>query len=41
MDGIDRQVKIDIIENIGKNGGTTEGIIKALDSIKDLPREQK
>lgn len=36
---IDRDLKIRIVENIGK--GTTEGIIQALDSIKDLPEEQR
>ena len=38
-DGLNKEVKIDIIDNIGS--GTTDGIINALDSIKDLPTEQK
>lgn len=36
---MNRDLKIDIVENLGK--GTTEGIIQALDSIKNLPDEQK
>lgn len=38
-DGLNKEVKIDIIDNIGS--GTTDGIINALDAIKDLPTEQK
>lgn len=36
---IDKEVKIGIIENASK--GTTQGIIDALNLIKDLPTEQK
>ena len=36
---IDKDLKISIIKNASK--GTTEGIIDTLNSIKDLPKEQK
>lgn len=39
MDGVDRNIKVGIIENAGK--GNVKGMIKALDLVKDLPEEKR
>lgn len=41
MDGVDRNIKLGIIENAGKKGATVQDMMKALDLVKDLPEEKR
>lgn len=41
MDGVNRNIKLGIIENAGKKGATVQDMMKALDLVKDLPEEKR
>lgn len=41
IDGVDRNIKLGIIENAGKSNATTQDMLKALDLVKDLPEEKR